>query len=162
MGSVSSLVSNVLSNSTPAILTNLTTQAVRAVEQNRSNRQAQGQLAAQQQQALADATIKANDQRDKLVTENARIEADRQNQLRAAVSKIRAQYSSQGIDPDSGSAAVLQQARADDVATADNQDDQDLQSNLTSINNQLGSLQQRNLLTQTQLQQRQQLKYWYD
>ena len=126
MGSASSFVGNVLANTGSGLVGDLAAQSLKAVGQGQSNQLAAAQLAAQQQEAYNEAQSKAAIQEQTLADSAAQTEALRQQQLAGALGKARAYFSAQGIDPDSGSAAVLQQSDSNNTAMADANTQQNL------------------------------------
>lgn len=161
MGSVSSFVSNVLNSTAPGLITDIASQTLKTAQQNQADRAQAKAQAAKDQQALNEAQAKADKQRADLLTQASRTQADKQTALQKALSKARTYFGAQGIDPNSGSAAVIQQTESNDAATQAAQDNADLQSNLAAIDQQLQTVQQRNLLDQSLLRQKQKLRNWF-
>lgn len=137
------------------IFTGIVQGAVQGAQQNRSDLLAQQQMYERQQQQEAQAAADAAAKSAQLQADADQASQVRAAQLKRGIAKARAYFAGQGIDPDSGSAAVIAQTETADTATEDQNARSELQYQLDNINRSLSDLQSANLLSRTQLQQRQ-------
>lgn len=84
----------------------------------------------------------------------------RQQTLAKGLSRARAYFAAQGIDPTTGSPEALAAADSADTATQNDFTQRQLDQNLANLNRSLSDLQSNDLLQRTQLKQRQSLNSW--
>ena len=75
--------------------------------------------------------------------------------LARQIARSRATFASQGIDPNSGSPLAFAEAQTDEAAIEEGEAKDDLSAQLQQLQRSLADAQQSNLLSRTQLQQRQ-------
>jgi hypothetical protein len=116
---------------------------------------AQQQLLDRQRQNESQASADAAARRLQLITDTDRTTKERADKLSRGLATARAYFASQGIDPNSGSAAALALSETAEAEEENRQSQGDLALQIENINRSLADLQSSNLLARTQQQQRQ-------
>jgi hypothetical protein len=139
------------------IFSGLVQGALQGASQQQQDLLSAKQLAARQQlteqQAAADAASRAA----QLRTDAASASEKRRQSLARGLAKARAYFAGQGIDPDSGSAAVLAQSETADTEAEDTAAQTELQQRMDDINRSYADLVNSNLLQRSQTAQRRRL-----
>ncbi len=134
----------------------------------RSSLQSQFDRAANQQKAASDALQEQQAADNAALQKSAlqsKADADsdtRLRQLRAGLAKARAHFAAQGIGPDDGSAANLQETAFANSADEQQFADDDLSNRMAQLDQTLGNIQARNLLQRSQTKNNQLLGYLHD
>ena len=116
------------------------------------------QLQARQSEDLAAETATANLQKQELATESDASDQSRDNSLRAALATQRADAAANGLSPDDGSSAAVQQGLFDTADEAQGDADQLTMLKQATIDQGLADQSSQNLLARTQLAQQQKLQ----